>query len=315
MRFLTDYEIQKQVKKIASQNSDLMAAVAYWGRGAAERTGLKDLVKNEQIDIRIICDLLSGACNPSEIEELIGTPGIHVRKLDRLHAKVWIGGEHVIVGSANASSSGLPSKEDSHANIEAAVLFAEESIAEQAKCWFNRQWGTALDITDRDIDLARDLWNQRQRYVSDRSFDIHFDRLFDLRLVVYPSGFTSEAQAIFDELEDGESCYEWPLEGGPEWSEQPGTVLMDFEVNSKAKLSFDGFWQVSNRTPVRLSNSMVTFLKEPPPEVHSSLCKKEKRRIYRKIHAWLKKLNYRVDKFENYIDTNFREFWLQPESN
>jgi len=143
MRFLTDHKVRKHVKKIASQHSDLMAAVAYWGQGAAERTGIKHLVKNKKTKLRIICDLLSGACNPDEIEELNKTVGIRVRTLGRLHAKVWIGGENVIVGSANASSSGLPGKGDKDANIEAAVLLTEEHIAEQAKCWFDRQWRKA----------------------------------------------------------------------------------------------------------------------------------------------------------------------------
>ena len=77
-----------------------MAAVAYWGKDATKRTGLAE--HPNRAEVRVICDLLSGACNPNEIEELTRI-GVQVKTLDRLHAKVWISGHDVIVGSANAS--------------------------------------------------------------------------------------------------------------------------------------------------------------------------------------------------------------------
>ena len=97
MRFLSDAEFQEQVRQLASRSSEVRAAVAYWGKGAVERTGL---AKNDRPETaRVICDLLSGACNPTEIETL-AWHGVTVRTLDRLHAKVWIASGKTIVGSA-----------------------------------------------------------------------------------------------------------------------------------------------------------------------------------------------------------------------
>ena len=119
MRFLAGVDIQTQVRTITSRTGEVMAAVAYWGSGAAERTGLTE--HDRPASVRAICDLLSGACNPDEIETLMQL-GLSVRTLDRLHAKVWIGGDDVIVGSANASRNGLPGEDEQGANLEAAVL-------------------------------------------------------------------------------------------------------------------------------------------------------------------------------------------------
>ena len=88
MRFLTGPEIQAEVRRITARTGEVMAAVAYWGTEAAERTGLTHV--RDAANVRIICDLLSGACNPDEIESLMNL-GVCVRTLDRL--EVWINGE------------------------------------------------------------------------------------------------------------------------------------------------------------------------------------------------------------------------------
>ena len=59
MRFLTEADILEQVRGLASRSDKLMAAVAYWGKDAAERTGLAE--HPNPAEVRVICDLLSGA--------------------------------------------------------------------------------------------------------------------------------------------------------------------------------------------------------------------------------------------------------------
>ncbi len=64
-------------------------------------------IQNDQ-NLTIVCDVRSGACNPAEIcwlQNVLGTQ--RVRTFDRPHAKVWLGREMAIVGSANASANGL----------------------------------------------------------------------------------------------------------------------------------------------------------------------------------------------------------------
>ena len=134
MRFLAGANIQTQVRTIASRTGEVMAAVAYWGSGAAVRTGLTE--HDDPASVRVICDLLSGACNPAEIEALTEL-GVSVKTLDRLHAKVWIGGDDVIVGSANASRNGLPGEgeQGANANVEAAVLSQDPRLARELRTW------------------------------------------------------------------------------------------------------------------------------------------------------------------------------------
>ena len=62
MRLLAGTDIQAQVRQLASGSGEVMAAVAYWGKGAAKQTGLAQH-KNPKT-VRVICDLLSGSCNP-----------------------------------------------------------------------------------------------------------------------------------------------------------------------------------------------------------------------------------------------------------
>ena len=55
MRFLTGSMIQTQVKMIARGTDALMAAVAYWGTGAAERTGLTRSKKPQNVRVISTC--------------------------------------------------------------------------------------------------------------------------------------------------------------------------------------------------------------------------------------------------------------------
>lgn len=162
MRFLTGSDIQAQVRSIASRSGPLMVAVAYWGRGATELTGLAD--RDDPASVRVICDLLSGACNPAEIE-MLTRQGFSVRTLDRLHAKVWISGDEVIVGSANASHSGLPwdEEEAARASIEAAVLVRGTPLSHQMSAWFEEQWCASNKIKKRHLEQAHGIWNRRHR--------------------------------------------------------------------------------------------------------------------------------------------------------
>ena len=68
MRFLTGSDIQAQVRSITSRPGPIMVAVAYWGKGATKLTGLAE--RKDPAGVRVICDLLSGACNPTEVETL-----------------------------------------------------------------------------------------------------------------------------------------------------------------------------------------------------------------------------------------------------
>ena len=254
MRFLTGADIQRHVNKIVRRTGDVSAAVAYWGKGAAERTGIAR--KRNPGRVRVICDLLSGSCNPTEIETLLGL-GVRVKTLNHLHAKVWISGDDVIIGSANASKSGLPRNNDSGAggNIEAAVLSRDVSLSSELQGWFDNQWQASAIITEDNLADAARLWQRRNR-ADRRAFARTLiqkirtpepsDRFSGLRLVVYlAEAWSSEAEQFLKDkarthysgqewaaLKGEAPFYEWPG-SYPEWTPGAQTALMDFSCAKK----------------------------------------------------------------------------------
>ena len=331
MRFLSGPDIQAQVRQLASRSGEVMAAVAYWGRGAAERTGLTD--NDRPADVRVICDLLSGACNPAEIEELVGR-GVSVRTLDRLHAKVWIAGDDVIVGSANASHNGLPGDDEEAANasIEAAVLSRDRRLARKLAAWFEKQWCASSKIEQRHLDQARDMWNRRHRG-GGRGFTTPltekllnpdtFDRFAGLRLLAYFDEKVSREAAKFvaknhgryfsDEewrdFGDENPWYEWSRSGRI-WAHLHGTVFADFTCTSESgKFTFNGFWQIRDCPVIKLKNVRLTLLTKLPHFNGYSFSPEEQKTIVRRIREVVAERNHRMDKFGHYIDKSFLEFW------
>ena len=331
MRFLAGAEIHKQVRTIGSRDGEVMAAVAYWGSGAATRTGLRQ--HPHPADVRIICDLLSGACNPNEVEELQEL-GFHVKTLDRLHAKVWIGGDDAIVGSANASQNGLLSEGEraADANVEAAVLLRGSDSVRRIVAWFEAQWCTSIDIEERHLDKARQIWRRRQRsggrgFTSPPTEEMTLpdtrDRFSELRLLAYlDNGTSREAENYFsknagqhytgdelNDLGDAKPWYEQPL-GDPAWPHPPGTVFADFSCPEEGgPFDFNGLWQVRHCPGIELEKTRLTLLSRLPHFNGYSPSPDEKAAIARRIRETVAQRNHRADEFGSYIDEVFLEFW------
>ena len=332
MDFLTGSKIQTQVAKLVTRNGEVMAAVAYWGTDAAERTGLTQSKKPKKV--RVICDLLSGACNPEEIERLIQQHGISVRTLDRLHAKVWINGDHVILGSANASRSGLTRKDDSgtNANIEAAILSKDPSLSRAMTKWFEGQWEQATEIEEDQLAIARRLWNERRRSTG-RAFTSTViqkirnpapsDRLDQLRLVAYIAQPVSDEASEFlrnegwrhyseEEMRahgDDPRFYELPRTD-PIWRPRPGTVFVDFTCDEGGgKFTFNGFWQVRDCPAVILPETRLTLLTKLPHFHGYAISRKEVGDIAGRIERHVAQKEPEPDEFGFYIDMDFLEFW------
>ena len=102
MRFIKQDDTETEVGKLLSNAKRIRIAVAYWGAGVSKRIGLLGL---NNCDIEIVCDLLSGSCNPDEVAKLRDTLGNdRVLKCPKLHAKVWLVEGSCILGSSNASA-------------------------------------------------------------------------------------------------------------------------------------------------------------------------------------------------------------------
>ena len=325
MRFLTGPEIRTEVQRISRRPGKLRVAVAYWGDGAAERTGLSERENPEQV--RIICDLLSGACNPGEITAL-RQRGIRVKTLDRLHAKVWINGNEVILGSANASRNGLPVTDDDarQANIEAAFLSGDPSLSRKMTEWFKNQWRLASEIDADRLAQAEELW-ERRRHSPGRAFTPTLlqkirnpdssDQFSRLRLVASSEELSRVARKF---LKDGAERYfsveEWDTFGaehpvyelarGSEWKCPPGTVLMDFSGDG---FSFTGFWQLRDHAPIEREDSQIRLVTKLPHFEGYSLSDKEQQEIRRMIQAYVEKHGRQGAELEFDVNMDFLEFW------
>jgi hypothetical protein len=163
MKFLDGPSTEIEIRNLWSTAKTARVAVAGWGEGAVERLGLERMVGR---DIQIVCDLLSGACNPVEIKllrELLGNE--RVLTCRRLHAKVWCTDQGAIIGSSNASANGLGA-EDKQASksIEANILVHEGAIIEAIEYWYRMEVARqARKIGDDDLKLAQKRWEERQR--------------------------------------------------------------------------------------------------------------------------------------------------------
>lgn len=149
----------KEISERLQAGSRNDIAVAYWGRGATTLLKLDGTRPT-----RVVCDLLSGGCNPYEIRSLLvalkDDKGTNVRYFDRLHAKVYLTDRCAVVGSANASSNGL-SSESSNGTFEAAICTENPQTVAKAANWFDTLWQRSSIITDERLRLAEEAWRRQ----------------------------------------------------------------------------------------------------------------------------------------------------------
>ena len=325
MRFLTGPEVRTEVRRISRRPGKLRAAVAYWGDGATERIGLSERENPEQA--QIICDLLSGSCNPGEITALMQR-GIRVKMLDRLHAKVWINGNEVILGSANASRNGLPvTDEDARqANIEAAFLSGDPSLSREVTKWFKNQWRLASEIDDDRLAQAGELW-KRRRHSPERAFTPTLlqrirnpdssDQFFLLRLIASSGGLSPDAlQFHKDDAERYFSVEEWSTFGAEqpfyelarnsEWRCPPGTVLMDFSGDD---FSFTGFWELRDYAPIEREDSQIRLVTKLPHFDGYSLSDEDQQEIRGMIQERVAQHGSQRAELGFDVNMDFLEFW------
>ena len=332
MLLLTGTDIQQAVNALVSQNGDVDIAVAYWGQDALKRTGIAN---KEDGKLRIICDLLSGACNPWPIATLIASE-IPVRTLDRLHAKVWINGNDVILGSANASMAGLPIEKDDlrRCRDEVNVVMQNETFAQSLRTWFEERWDLAREIEGRDLRRARILWSQRRRSAHSKNSGIENEPVESgisdlwrnprtLRLLAYDEGSVSRAAQQFHR-EEAASFYtdeEWSATGGevpfyewedgkPEWTEDEGTAILDFSrPDPNAPFKFNGLWTVRPNPAVALDASTLTLLDRAFDYNGKRLTDQELQQIAKKIQAYIDERDAEPDEFGSLVDLDFFELW------
>jgi hypothetical protein len=120
MRFLEGRQLSKEMARLVSQNTKTKIAIAYWGGEALKLLG----IDTKRRDIQVVCCLKGGKSAPEVIRKFRH----RARQHDRLNAKVVWTPNGAIVGSANASSNGLPEEENlAKGLIEAGIYLTEKS--------------------------------------------------------------------------------------------------------------------------------------------------------------------------------------------
>jgi len=161
MTFITGKELDNTIRALL-KSKEVRCAVAFWGFGASEL-----LRSAGNRNIRIICNLRSGATNPGEIEKLEKS-GILVLQNDSLHAKVYINDKHAVVTSANVSSNGLGLEGNETARwIEAGVLTSDIRNVNE---WFEDLWVNSRAITKNDLREAKRTWKLHRKHKPTASF-------------------------------------------------------------------------------------------------------------------------------------------------
>lgn len=159
--FIPGTGLAAEVRKLIAQGGPIRAGVAFWGKGAIAELGLAEAAGR---DVKIVCDLMSGGCNPDEITKLLEIfVSENVLRRDGLHAKVWLADNAAIVDSSNASANGLGFEgSELAAAIEANVLVADMATLGSIRSWFDQNvLEGSQPITDPDLEIARELWRSR----------------------------------------------------------------------------------------------------------------------------------------------------------
>ena len=341
IQLLTGHEIRQEVRRIATRPGRLMVAVAYWGPDAVSRTGLDTKSDPRRPkSVQILCDLSKGFCDPQQIVELQQLDGVCVRHLKGLHAKVWVNGDSVVLGSANASAGGLPTMAEprSDKKLETAVLCLDARLAEDISTWFQGRWADAKDVTDDDLIEAekqrrglkqtqvrwesrnRDIRSVVQHDLDDAQFSARFS---GLQLVVYPDlspsqratdwlGMEAPAERTTIVRENTLEAYpffEWGR-AKPQWSHGPGTSLAAVRCSpATGECTFEGFWEVRHCPSVDLEDTQLTLL-ERMESFNGHALAEAMQNYLCGIVAWdVAERRFNTDDFGFCVDMPFVAFW------
>ncbi|WP_313592050.1 phospholipase D family protein [Agrobacterium cavarae] len=253
MIFLNEYKALTKIREILEAADEATIVVAFWGKGAIDSLGLRKPWRS----LKIVCNLESGACNPDEIEELLQLgSSVEVRSDLRLHGKVYSSGSGVVLGSSNASTSGLVVEGvAAHGWSEANIFSDDTDLNSEIQNWCNERFERAKPITQADIVAAQKLWKIRKE-ASDRTAASANDLIQAVRkkpkdfanskikVVRWARKATKEAEKAYnsavraDHLLEGTDYYEG-------WGDdmKVDDWLIDYRID-RSEAVFTGYWKV-----------------------------------------------------------------------
>lgn len=252
---------QDLARWVTAQGGDLDMAVAFWGEGAIEELGLAS-----KQDFRILLDLGAGATNPAVVRRLMDLAPDRVRKIERLHAKAYIGRFAVVVGSANASANGLglEGREATHWK-ELSLLTDEPLVLEKTTRWFEQLWKKGTSIEPSDLLAAAEAWRRRRKGKPSgppRSIlDVAVDSPEDLHGLDIYVCVTTEEMTVKGarELERQSQKEGQPLYAYEDWPRIPiDATLISFEAYPGERIQWDE--PKVQKTPSERKRSKLKFV-------------------------------------------------------
>ena len=163
MEFVDAQGAKQRVRDLLSSSARADLVVAFWGDGAIDELGIRD----RSLPLNIVCNLETGSTNPAAIAELLKlgkTGAITVAQNDRLHSKIYLFDNTVIIGSSNASTNGLAFEGGELTHwMEANVVSSDADLLNATRKWIDTLG--RRDISAADLKRARAAWKARRAVV------------------------------------------------------------------------------------------------------------------------------------------------------
>lgn len=250
--FLNEVEVVHAVRELLSKVDKATIVVAFWGQGAVERLGLD----KEWDSLTIVCNLDSGGCNPRVIKHLMSLPNVTVLNDRRLHGKVYLTDEAVILGSSNASANGLVIEDDGLMGwAEANIFSRDSSFRSRTSSWCEDRIAAAHPVGDDDLRRAEKAWCSRRKMAPMRGgrtvslleavrADPEHPIWPSVKIVLwtkYPSA--AAEQEYKSVLGAGAITLDTYYYEGWSGAFVPGDWLLDFQLGN-GSAAFTGYWTV-----------------------------------------------------------------------
>lgn len=259
MRFLTEQTAPVQIIDALQGAFDTKIAVAFWGDGAAEFLR----IDRPGLTAKIICNLESGACNPSEIRRLIAmAPNVRVRSNPRLHAKLYWTRQCAVVGSSNASSNGLVVEGNALSGwAEANMLIDDLPTLIEMERWFDDLFNASHEISDMDLQQADAIWRTRRKLAApgiiltrnllDACRKTPNHEIWDhVKVAYWMDEMSEDAERSLAAMRDEQPALS-EMSAYEDWTDylKPGEWTIDFKVESTGREHFQGIWEILPSSP------------------------------------------------------------------
>lgn len=145
-------ETLNAIESIFRDDREVLAAVAYWNGGAAEK-----LVGYAGQRLRVVLDVDSGGTSAKELQYLMDNLGPNVRVHRDFHAKIYASPTRALVGSANASNPGLHLSMTQR--VEASLL-VEGEPAQDAYDYAQELFDKAEPATSAHLKICKERFGR-----------------------------------------------------------------------------------------------------------------------------------------------------------